>query len=137
MTLALTPEEALDQIMAAAEQDPSVVSEVARRLAIPIMGKLFRDAIDSETGTGTSLSVFDKFAIIGGLYPKKDIAPTAQQGTKFSININLPGPNGSQQTITLEANADAPDTPNETDDVCALGHIPTYLSNLSLDDDLS
>jgi hypothetical protein len=99
--MTIHPQEALDEIMAAAEQDPAVVREVARRLVIPVMGKLYHDAMDQETGSGIRLSIFKEFALIGELYPKKDALPVAQSGSKFSVVINIPQVDGKPH-ITVQ-----------------------------------
>jgi hypothetical protein len=115
----IDPNDALEHIMAAAEQDPSVVREVARRLGIPVMGKLFQNAMDPETSTSMRLAIGKELWLIGEMYPRKD-APAAVGGhDKFSITINIPQHTGVQP-IVINATAEPEEIEGEMPDVFAI-----------------
>lgn len=90
------------------DNDPKLLSSVAKRMLLVRMDAMYRTISTSNTSMGQQQQFIDFLAKIADAYPKANAVPVTAPGQGFSVNIimNAPSPAGLPQTkpvVTIEA----------------------------------
>lgn len=120
------PEYDLPASVLEAQLDGSLQRRKARMLVDVWLDKVYGRIMDVDTKTTDLLDAGKALIELGDLKPKQ-VQP--QQGTGFSITINLPS--GDTATISQEATTDAIDAPFvviPSDPLADLPDAPTYIT---------